>query len=99
MAHPWYDMAWGLADFNENVYLDLSGPHAQVNGLNKIEREGFGFLIPGVDLYARMIWGSDNIDTVGFFERTRQRLMQLGCEKYLEGIFGNTIARLLNLPL
>ena len=97
MGWPYFDLAWGLAQFNENVYLDLSGPLTQVDGLRKIEREGMGWMIPGVNLFEKMIWGSDNIETAKFFCATRETLQRLGQADRLPAIFGGTVARLLGL--
>ena len=97
MAWPWFELAWGLVQFNQNVYMDLSGPLTQTNGLRKIEREGFGWTIPGVNLYERMIWGSDNIDTAKFFHSTRESLDRIGQKELLPSIFGGTIEQLLQI--
>ena len=96
MGWPYFDIVWGLVQFNENVYMDLSGPYPPINGLDRIRREGFGFTCD-VDMFSRMIWGSDGIDTGKYFKIARKKLIELGQEKNIEAIFGGTMVSLLGL--
>jgi len=95
MGWPFFDVVWGLVQFNDNVYMDLSGPHAQINGFEKIRREGFGFTCD-VDLFGRMIWGSDGIETLRFFHQTRDTLQRLRADR-IRDVFGQTMAALLGM--
>ena len=96
MGWPFFETVWGLVQFNDNVYMDLSGPHAPINGLDKIAREGFGFTCD-VDLFGRMMWGSDGIETERFYNMVRSKLTKMGQEDNIPDIFGGNIARLLGL--
>ena len=96
MGWPFFEVVWGLVQFNDNVYMDLSGPHAPVNGLDKIAREGAGYTCD-VDLFERMIWGSDGIETERFFNMIHSKLTDLNQQRHIPAIFGGNIARLLRL--
>ena len=96
MGWPFYDVVWGLVQYNDNVYMDLSGPQAPINGLDRIQREGFGYTC-GVDLFERMIWGSDGIDTELYLNMARDKLSQLTDPATVRRIFGGNIAHLLGL--
>ena len=90
------NVVWGLVQYNDNVYMDLSGPQAPINGLDRIQREGFGYTC-GVDLFERMIWGSDGIDTELYLNMARDKLSQLTDPATVRRIFGGNIAHLLGL--
>ncbi len=94
MAWPYFPDAWGLATFNENAYLDIAGPHAVANGLKMHEVLGFGFDC-GVDLFTKMIWGSDTITPVEHFHKTDKYLTQIGRSDVRDRVFGETAAELL----
>ena len=94
MAWPFFDVAWGLAQFNDNVYLDLSGPHAPVNGLRRLEREGQGFTCD-VDLFSKMVWGSDTIDAPLYFNYVKDLMIRVGKKDMMPAVFGGTIEGLL----
>ena len=96
MGWPFFETVWGLVQYNDNVYMDLSGPHAPMNGLDKIAREGLGFTCD-VDLFERMIWGSDGIETERFFNMIHTKLTRMNQDRHIPTIFGGTIARLLGL--
>jgi predicted TIM-barrel fold metal-dependent hydrolase len=96
MGWPHFETVWGQVQFNQNVYMDISGPHAQTNGLDKIQREGFGFTC-GVNLFEKMLWGSDCIDTQYYFSRTQHKLTVMGHKEQIPAIFGKTASRLLGL--
>ena len=96
MGWPFFETTWGLAKFNENVYMDLSGPLAQINGLDKIAREGLGFDC-GVDVFDRMVWGSDGVEIEEAFNRTQSKIIDMGRHEKIPSIFGQKITELLGL--
>ena len=95
-AWPWHHVAWGLALYNPNVYLDLSAGQAQTIVLGQVEQLGVECTCQE-SVVKKMIWGSDCIRATELFHQTWERLERMGLGAYMPGIFGETIAKLLGL--
>ena len=92
----WFGFA--LAKFNENIYLDISGPFAVEEGLSLHSREGFGFMPPETpDLWNKIIWGSDGIEIEWSLNTVRDYLINIGRKDLLEPLFYSTSRKILKL--